>query len=85
MFVSQPDMYGMQFSWNGHNKIKSTIAIGESPEMSLAMLTMCFMLKPNDICNMQLGGAPVKIQSFRWDNRNNNDYYVASSYYDNSL
>lgn len=81
---SDPDLYGMQFTWNGHTKIKSTIAIGESPEMSFAILTVCFMEAPNNECKLRMGGAPVSVLTYRWDNRYDpNDYQVASAYYDN--
>ncbi|XP_055327992.1 uridylate-specific endoribonuclease-like [Paramacrobiotus metropolitanus] len=81
---ADPDLYGMQFTWNGHTKIKSTIAIGESPEMSIAVLTTCFVVAPNGECSLRMGGAPVKVLTYKWDVRGNpNEFYVASAYYDN--
>jgi Endoribonuclease XendoU len=71
----------MQFSWNGHLKIKSTIAIGESPEMSIAVNTVCFFVAPNDECKLKMGGADVSVLTYRWDTRDPKEFYVASAYY----
>ncbi|GAV02178.1 hypothetical protein RvY_12775 [Ramazzottius varieornatus] len=78
-----PDIFGMQFKWNGHSKMKSTIRIGESPEMSIAVLTTCFLLVPNNECKLRMGGVPVTVITHKWTTKNPNEFYVASAYYDN--
>jgi len=76
-----PDLYGMRFNWLGREKIKSTIAIGESPEMSIAVNTLCFLMAPNAECVVKMGGNDVSIQTYAWDNRSPAEQYVASAYY----
>ncbi|OQV16504.1 putative Poly(U)-specific endoribonuclease-D [Hypsibius exemplaris] len=75
------DLVGMKFKWLGREKIKSTIAIGESPEMSIAINTICFLMAPNAECKVKLGGDVVSIQTYAWDNRYPAEQYVASAYY----
>ncbi|OQV16880.1 putative Poly(U)-specific endoribonuclease [Hypsibius exemplaris] len=79
---TDPDIYGLQFLWNGHPKIKSTMAVGESPEMSVAVLTTCFLTVPNNECKLRMGGAPVSVITHKWTTRSAQEFYVASAYYD---
>jgi len=80
---TDPDIFGLQFLWNGHLKIKSTMAVGESPEMSMAVLTTCFLLVPNNECKLRMAGAPVSVLTHKWTTGNPQVFYVASAYYDN--
>lgn len=38
--------------------------IGTSPEFEMALYTTCFLVKPDNICPMQLGGKRFIIRTF---------------------
>ncbi len=40
----------------------SSIFIGLSPELELALYTICVLLKPDDACAISLGGKKVDIR-----------------------
>jgi hypothetical protein len=41
----------------------SSVFIGLSPELELALYTLCVLLKPNDACTVSLGGKKVDIRT----------------------
>ena len=41
----------------------SSIFIGLSPELELALYTICVLLKPNDGCTVSLGGKKIEIRT----------------------
>lgn len=51
------------FEWEGHVKPVSSIFIGLSPELELALYTICVLLKPDDACTILLGGKRVDIRT----------------------
>jgi hypothetical protein len=40
----------------------SSIFIGLSPELEMALYTVCVLLKPNDACTVSLGGKKIDIR-----------------------
>ena len=52
------------FEWEGHIKPVSSIFMGLSPELELALYTLCVLLKPDDDCTVSLGGKTIDIQTY---------------------
>lgn len=38
--------------------------IGASPELEMSLYTMCFLLRPNEVCPVTLGGQKVNIKTY---------------------
>lgn len=53
------------FTWEGHKKVKGGMFIGTSPEMELAMYTICFMVSPNKSCVIPLDGVYIAIVTYQ--------------------
>ena len=49
----------------------SSIFIGLSPEIELALYTLCVLLKPDGACTVSLGGKKIDIQThtFRYQGK----------------
>lgn len=45
----------------------TTLLVGLSPELEMALYTMCFYLRPNDVCPLSLGGKDVNLVSTRFN------------------
>ncbi|XP_011882574.1 PREDICTED: poly(U)-specific endoribonuclease homolog [Vollenhovia emeryi] len=45
----------------------TTLLVGLSPELEMALYTMCFYLRPNDVCPISLGGKDVNLVSTRFN------------------
>ncbi|KAL0105927.1 hypothetical protein PUN28_015978 [Cardiocondyla obscurior] len=45
----------------------TTLLVGLSPELEMALYTMCFYLRPNDVCPISLGGKDINLVSTRFN------------------
>ncbi|XP_077279972.1 uncharacterized protein LOC143907214 isoform X2 [Temnothorax americanus] len=45
----------------------TTLLVGLSPELEMALYTVCFYLRPNDVCPISLGGKDVNLVSTRFN------------------
>ncbi|XP_011692276.1 PREDICTED: poly(U)-specific endoribonuclease homolog isoform X2 [Wasmannia auropunctata] len=45
----------------------TTLLVGLSPELEMALYTVCFYLRPNDVCPVSLGGKDVSLVSTRFN------------------
>lgn len=45
----------------------TTLLVGFSPELEMALYTVCFYLRPNDVCPVSLGGKDVNLVSTRFN------------------
>ena len=69
----------MPMKWNNIYKAISSIAIGGSPEVELALATVCFMARPNAKCPVQgPNGARYSWQTYTL--ASNGKTYVGSAY-----
>uniref|UniRef100_T1GPH6 EndoU domain-containing protein n=1 Tax=Megaselia scalaris TaxID=36166 RepID=T1GPH6_MEGSC len=41
-----------------------SMLIGSSPELEMSLYTMCFLLRPNEVCPVTLGGQKVNIKTY---------------------
>ncbi|KAI5109594.1 poly(U)-specific endoribonuclease-A precursor, partial [Silurus meridionalis] len=81
-WTSYPDVLGMQFMWDGFYKQVGSALIGSSPELDLAMYTLCYITRPGKQCLLSLGGKKLNIQTYTWDKTTYGDgrKYIASAY-----
>ncbi|XP_077997385.1 uridylate-specific endoribonuclease C-like [Glandiceps talaboti] len=67
--VTDPDILGLQFEWDGYCKKSSTIFVNRSPEFELAIFTVCFIQYPDRLCRFDMAGHPVQIQTWKRENK----------------
>jgi len=74
----------LPLQWRGIYKPVSTILIGPSPELEMALYTICFIARPESsngqggLCPVENNGKKYHIQSFSWSYRGKR--YIGSSY-----
>ena len=56
------------FEWEGSIKPVSSIFIGLSPELEMALYTLGVLLKPDDSCTVSLGGKTIDIRTHVFKN-----------------
>ncbi|KAL0978380.1 hypothetical protein UPYG_G00169710 [Umbra pygmaea] len=81
-WTSYPDVLGMQFMWDGYFKQVGSSIIGCSPEFDFAVYSLCYISRPGKLCKLSLGGKPLEIQTYTWDNSSygNGKKYIGSAY-----
>lgn len=62
----------VRFTHNGHNKPVNTLFIGTSPELELALYTVCFQLRPDRTCSVSLRNNRFGIVTYSWRYRGKN-------------
>ena len=70
----------MTFDWKGYTKPVSSMWIGSTPEMELAVYTVCFLYKSNALVDVSMNGAAYKIQTYT--ETYNSETLVGSAYPD---
>ncbi|CAO1355824.1 unnamed protein product [Diamesa tonsa] len=62
----------IRFTLNGLNKPTNSLFIGTSPELEMALYTVCFELRADKDCRMSYGGSAFNIvtHSFRYRSKN---------------
>ncbi|KAG0725672.1 Poly(U)-specific endoribonuclease [Chionoecetes opilio] len=55
----------MRFVWLQDTKPVGTIFVGTTPELEMALYTLCFLAKPNARCPVQLAGKKFTIQTWK--------------------
>ncbi|CRK98902.1 CLUMA_CG012182, isoform A [Clunio marinus] len=68
----------VNFSLNGLNKTVSSFFIGTSPELEMALYTLCFHMRPNRSCRMTCDGIPFSITTYSLTHDNRK--FVATAY-----
>ncbi|EDW62295.1 endoribonuclease CG2145 [Drosophila virilis] len=56
----------VRFAHQGLNKPVDTMFIGTSPELELALYTVCFQLRPDRTCPVSLGNSKFGIVTYSW-------------------
>ncbi|MPC73325.1 Poly(U)-specific endoribonuclease [Portunus trituberculatus] len=54
----------MRFVWLSDTKPVGTVFVGTTPELEMALYTLCFLAKPNSRCPVQLNGKKFQIQTW---------------------
>ncbi|KAH8396296.1 hypothetical protein KR222_007663 [Zaprionus bogoriensis] len=56
----------IRFAHQGLNKPVDTMFVGTSPELELALYTVCFQLRPDRTCPVSLGNSRFGIVTYSW-------------------
>ncbi|KAL7017013.1 hypothetical protein ACKWTF_010226 [Chironomus riparius] len=68
----------IRFALNGLDKPSNSLFIGTSPELELALYTVCFEVRPDQECRMAYGGKDFNIVTHTFRYRGTN--YIGSAY-----
>ncbi|CAG9581572.1 unnamed protein product [Danaus chrysippus] len=68
----------MHFNQQGVDKPVDTMFIGTSPELEMALYTLCFVTRVDKDCNLKLGTKDVNIVTHNYRYRSKN--YIGSAY-----
>ena len=52
-----------KFAWGDYMKHQTSMMIGISPELSMALYTICFKTRPDRDCYVSLGGEDFRIRT----------------------
>ena len=52
-----------KFAWGDYMKHQTSMMIGISPELSMALYTICFRARPDEDCYVRLGGNNFMIRT----------------------
>lgn len=77
-FQQKAQIAKITFSLNGLTKTVSSMLIGTSPELEMAIFTICFKLRPNKGCQMEFSGRSFTITTHTFDH--NGKKLLASAY-----
>jgi len=68
----------MNYEWNGDRKCGGSVLVGSTPELEMALATVCFKARPNASCPLKLGNKNIayKTYSFRYRGYN----YLGTAY-----
>ncbi|XP_017752448.1 PREDICTED: poly(U)-specific endoribonuclease homolog [Eufriesea mexicana] len=76
-FVHKAVILETYFTYNGKRKM-STMFIGTTPELEIALYTLCFFTRPNKKCNLSFTGYKFGIQTYIM--KNNDMKFVGSAF-----
>ncbi|CAG0893721.1 unnamed protein product, partial [Darwinula stevensoni] len=62
-FTDKGILLASSFEWDGYRKPKSTFFIGASPELEMALFTVCFVARPDSLCPVRLVGEVLRVQT----------------------
>lgn len=77
-FFQKGAVLKLHFNQEGADKPVDTMFIGTSPELEIALYTLCFVTRADDDCNLKLETKDVDIvtHTFRYRSKN----YIGSAY-----
>jgi poly(U)-specific endoribonuclease len=52
------------FTWNGDIKKFGSMFVGTSPELVMALDTICFLARTDGVCPMSLNNVPIYITTY---------------------
>ena len=53
----------IRFNWGQYKKDSSSFLIGTSPELEMALFTLCFLTRPNQECSVTIVGTQFTIKT----------------------
>ena len=68
------------FTWNGDIKSYGSMFVGTSPELVMALDTICFMARVDGVCPMSLSNIPIYITTYTF--KYNGKTYIGTAYPD---
>jgi len=75
-----PDVVGlkMNYEWNGERKCGGSTLVGTTPELEMALATVCFKTRPNANCYLSLGKKNLSYKTYTFTYRGYD--YLATAY-----
>ncbi|XP_026283934.1 endoribonuclease CG2145-like [Frankliniella occidentalis] len=70
----------VHFRWSNIIKNSGSMFVGTSPEMEIALYTICFLTRPDDRCPLSLGGKTFGIQTYTYRLNRNRGVVIGSAY-----
>ncbi|KAK3923087.1 Poly(U)-specific endoribonuclease-like protein [Frankliniella fusca] len=70
----------VHYRWSNVIKPSGSMFVGTSPEMEMALYTVCFLTRPDDRCPMSLGGKTFGIQTYTYRLNRNRGVVIGSAY-----
>ena len=68
------------FTWNGDLKSYGSMFVGTSPELVMALDTICFLARTDGVCPMSLNNEPIYITTYTL--KYNGETYIGTAYPD---
>jgi len=68
------------YFWDKDNKPYGSMFVGTSPELEMALYTVCFLTMPDEKCYLKMGGQSLEIQTWTFDYKHNK--MIGSAYPD---
>lgn len=79
ILLPQSTLLEVPMSWDGIYKSLNSLTVSNSPELELAIATVCFLARPNAVCPVMGGnGTPYGYQTYTQSY--NGKTYVGSAY-----
>ncbi|XP_019618059.1 PREDICTED: poly(U)-specific endoribonuclease-D-like [Branchiostoma belcheri] len=77
VFKKQPGTIGVQFRWGSVWKNLGGFFLGTSPEFDVAIYTLCFLARPEGLCEFSMAGSQMRLTTYSWLDRGQ---YLATAY-----
>ena len=68
------------FKWDSYLKPVTSMLVGTSPELEIALFTLCFYTRPDRDCRVSLGGEEFKLKTHTY--HSNGKRMIGSAYVD---
>ena len=68
------------FKWDQYLKPVTSMLVGTSPELEIALYTLCFYTRPGRDCWVSLGGKRFKLKTHTYHNRSSGKRLFRSAY-----
>ncbi|XP_052236024.1 uridylate-specific endoribonuclease D-like [Dreissena polymorpha] len=78
IFSKQPRTLGTQFTWLSKTKSLGSFMYGTSPELDMAMFTVCYLTRRNQLCSFSVDGHPIQLKTF--DITNGGGHHLGTAY-----
>lgn len=70
----------VHYKWSNVIKHSGSMFVGTSPELEMALYTVCFLTRPGDRCPLSLGGKTFGIQTYTYRLNRNKGTVISSAY-----
>lgn len=72
IILQKGELMKVRFAFNNYNKPVNSLFVGTSPELEIAIYTLCFELRPDSNCPISLNGKTFEMQThtFRYRGKN---------------
>ena len=58
----QGSVFDGRYTWHGYSKTSGGFFVGTSPELDMAVFTVCFFARPDAKCPISLAGKQLQVR-----------------------